>query len=348
MNTQFGLDEFDVEALVNLMLRSQQSRTREALCLRIGIDPKRLGFIKDSADADFVVELITYLNEIGNKEAICKLCCLELIPIFSKSEKYAPILTEIAAKLHCDLVLTRNNPKNKQTTPTSLDPSFPNQPDDSKPESLFTKIGTVNKKLLASGAIIIIVLAGYPTYEYLKQPPQLVEYQTLREKATLAWSETNKGEIGEYREGVIPVKSTHVNLRNFIVEAQFHNPYDGAMDNWTYGFAFQENTSDKLNDTQRKSFDVWVASKEKEWRFGGTSRSSNGKLSNLNVSDGSSNKLSLVVKEKKAIFFVNDMYIQTFDLSEFTNKGDVFLIAKDGRSGKSVQYTSLKVWSLDN
>ena len=43
MSTQFFLDETDIEALTKLMLRSQQLRTREALCIRIGIDPRRLG-----------------------------------------------------------------------------------------------------------------------------------------------------------------------------------------------------------------------------------------------------------------------------------------------------------------
>lgn len=341
MPTQFLLDENEIKELTKLMLvMIETQESRKQLCRDLGINPQEVSFIRDSSDDTFCTELIDCLNRYGYQEYLCKLCCQKLFPILNKSVYSHRISTlkKIVEKLNCDC----NHDKPNYPTPT-----VPN-PDNSKPESLFTKIGTVNKKLLASSAIIIIVLAGYPTYEYLKQPPQLVEYQALRQKATLAWSETNKGNIGEYRERVIPVKPTHVNLRNFIVEAQFHNPYDGAMNNWTYGFAFQENTSDKLNDPQRKSFDVWVASKEKEWRFGGTSRSSNGELSNLNVSDGASNKLSLTVKDKKAMFFVNDMYIQTFDVSEFTNKGDILLIAKDGISGKSVQYTSFKVWSLDN
>ncbi|MEH2253536.1 hypothetical protein [Nostoc sp.] len=213
-------------------------------------------------------------------------------------------------------------------------------------QSLFEKIAQAKNKLLASGTIILIALAGYTTYEYLKQPPQLVEDRALKQKAALVLSET-EGNIGEYREGLTLVKSTNVNLRNFIVEAKFDNPYDGAIDNWAYGFAFQENTSHNQNDPQRKSFDIWVTSKEKEWRFSTTSKSSNSKLSNLNVSDQSSNKLSLTVNDKKAMFFVNNTYIVTFDISNITNKGDVLLIEKDGISGKSVQYKNLRVWSLD-
>ncbi|MEH1767328.1 MAG: hypothetical protein V7K76_06090 [Nostoc sp.] len=355
MSQQDFLNESDIDTLTNLLLRSQQSRTREALCSSIGIDPRRLSFLRNSSDSDFFLLLIEYLNEIGDQEALCRLCCRELFPIFNKST-HRTILEEIAVKLNCNHESGHNSPTNK-TVGQSTSPihssvpefrvNYPNQLDESKPESLFTKIGNINKKLLAGGAIILIVLAGYPTYERFKQPSQLVEYQVLTQKAPLVWSET-KGNIGEYRQGVILVKPIDVNLRDFIVEAQFDNPYDGAMDNWTYGFAFQENTSHKQNDPQRKSFDVWVNSKEKELRFGTTNKSSSEQLSNLNVSNQSSNKLSLIVKDKKASFFVNDMYIVTFDISDLTNKGDIVLIAKEGISGKLIQYKNLRVWSLDN
>ncbi|QLE58617.1 hypothetical protein [Nostoc sp. TCL26-01] len=357
MSQQNFLNDSDIDSLINLLLRSQQSRTREALCSSIGIDPKRLSFLRNSSDSDFFLLLIGYLNEIGDKEALCKLCCRELLPIFNKST-HKSILEEIAVKLNCYQYFEQNSPNN-QTVAQSNSPvhssvpesgvNYHNQPDGSKPESLLTKIGNVNKNLLVGGAIILIALAGYPTYnKYFEKPPQLVEYQALKQKAVLVWSETNKGNIGEYQERVVRVKPTGLTLRNFIVEAEFDNPYDGAVDNWTYGFAFQENTSDQLNDPRRKSFDVWVASKVKEWRFGGTSRYSNGELSNLNVADGSKNKLSLVVKDQKAKFFVNDMYIETFDVSGFTNQGDIFLIAKEGISGKSIHYKNFRVWSLDN
>lgn len=108
MSTQFFLDEIDLENLAKLMLRSQRLGTRDALCIKIGIDPRGIGFIKDSSDDDSIIQLINYLNEISNKEALCKLCCLELFPIFSHSEQYALILSDIAAKLHCNQKLSNN------------------------------------------------------------------------------------------------------------------------------------------------------------------------------------------------------------------------------------------------
>ena len=121
-STQYFLDESDIDTLINLLLRSQESRTREALCFSIGIDPKRLSFIRESSDSDFFLLLIRYLNEINDREALCKLCCKELLPIFHQG-KYATILSEIAAKLNCAQSLTgtqavnRNVPVPEQLTP---------------------------------------------------------------------------------------------------------------------------------------------------------------------------------------------------------------------------------------
>jgi hypothetical protein len=352
------LSESDIDTLINLLLRSQQSRTREALCFSIGIDPKRLSFLRDSSDADFFLLLIQYLNEIGDTEALCKLCCKELFPIFHKGT-HNIFLSDIAVQLNCNHQFSQNSPNNKQPTSSASNPAdefndnLPNQPNVSKPKSLFTRIVYHKNKLFAVAAILAFGLIGHPVYESLKQPPQLSEDQALTQKPALVWSE-DEGNIGEYRKGVVGVKrTTNLNLRNFIVEAEFDNPDDGAMDNWVYGFAFKENITkenptDDLNDIRRKGFDIRVNSKKTKWRFTSYNMSTNGKLSNLNLSDKSSNKLRLTVNNNQAKFFVNDMYIETFDVSELTNKGYVYLTAGDGTSsGKSAQYKNLKVWSLD-
>lgn len=99
-----SLDERDVETLTNLLLRTHQSRAREALCIRIGVDPSQLGFIKNSSDSDFVIQLINYLNKIDNRESLCKLCCKELFPIFQNHKAHAPALKNITAKLNCNQI----------------------------------------------------------------------------------------------------------------------------------------------------------------------------------------------------------------------------------------------------
>ncbi len=100
MSQERILNESDRDTLINLLLHSQQSRRRETLCSNIGIDPKRLSFIRDSSDSDFFLLLITRLNEIDEQEALCKLCYKELFPVFHHGT-HAHILSDIAARLDC-------------------------------------------------------------------------------------------------------------------------------------------------------------------------------------------------------------------------------------------------------
>ncbi|GAA6618433.1 hypothetical protein [Scytonema sp. NUACC26] len=155
MSTQFFLEETDIDTLINLLLRSQQSRTREALCISIGIDPKRLSFIRDSSDSDFFLLLIKYLNEIGEQEALCKLCCKELFPVFHNG-KYANLLAEIAAKLNCEQKLSQNDTNNKQPVLLS---SIPDSRANVNPFIQFAK-----NKLVIGSVVFLIGLAGFSLY----------------------------------------------------------------------------------------------------------------------------------------------------------------------------------------
>ncbi|AFY49762.1 hypothetical protein Nos7524_3989 [Nostoc sp. PCC 7524] len=95
------LERFDIDTLVELLLRSQQFRERKALCINIGIDHKRLNFIENTSDHDFFIHLTHYLNETGNNHAICCLCCKELLPTFSDQEN-RDCLQKIIEKLGCN------------------------------------------------------------------------------------------------------------------------------------------------------------------------------------------------------------------------------------------------------
>ncbi|BBD66756.1 hypothetical protein NIES4072_59690 [Nostoc commune NIES-4072] len=155
MSTQFFLDETDIDTLINLLLRSQQSRTREALCFSIGIDPKRLSFIRDSSDSDFFLLLIRHLNEIGEQEALCKLCCKELSPVF-RHGNYATILSEIAAKLNCNQRLSQNFTNNQQPTFLSSSPA--------PSVNVNTFIQLAKNKFIRYSVIVIIGLAGFVSF----------------------------------------------------------------------------------------------------------------------------------------------------------------------------------------
>ncbi|MBD2773057.1 hypothetical protein [Iningainema tapete] len=160
MSTQFFLDELDIEKLAKIVLRSQQVRTREALCMRIGVDPRRLWFIRDSSDSDFVIQLINHLNEVSNKESLCKLCCEELLPIFRNSETSAAILEEIAVKLNCQQKLSHahvNSSQHQTPTPTQIFPGY-----------MFGK--SLSNLIIISG--LIVGLGGGLVYYFTSQKQQ--------------------------------------------------------------------------------------------------------------------------------------------------------------------------------
>ncbi|MBD0262044.1 MAG: CHAT domain-containing protein, partial [Tolypothrix sp. Co-bin9] len=167
----------------------------------------------------------------------------------------------------------------------------------------------------------------------MKKKPHQAE---VDEQAVLRWSES--GKMPGYKEYTVWVQPANVNLRNFIVETKFYNPYDGAVNKWTYGFSFRENTSSDLNDSQRQGFTLCIQSDSKTWAFDTTGTNLTGNVPNLNVSDHGSNKLRLTVKGKTVKLFVNDVYLETFDVSTLMKNGTVFLIVKDGINGKSVKY----------
>ncbi|MEO1377728.1 MAG: hypothetical protein AAFW70_26300, partial [Cyanobacteria bacterium J06635_10] len=96
------LNDSDREILVELLMRSGRAEysARKALCIKIGIQANQLGFLRQSTDADFALELINYLHNIDNKKALCKIC-KELETVFING-KYSADLEKIKSKLNCN------------------------------------------------------------------------------------------------------------------------------------------------------------------------------------------------------------------------------------------------------
>lgn len=155
-----NLNQDELNVLAKLLLISQKAKAREALCIKIGISHyKQLGFIYESSSEDsFVINLISYLNDIGDTKAICSLC-QELVPIF-KDEKRESFLKEISVKLNCNQE-HRHNYQNPSIVelPTSPTPNpVPSLQSDSSKSQL--------KKLywLTGGAIFLMELAVFQIY----------------------------------------------------------------------------------------------------------------------------------------------------------------------------------------
>ncbi len=95
------LNDSDIEILTDLLIRSGRAEysARRGLCIKIGIAPNYLGFLRESTDTDFSLQLINHLHTIDEKPALCKIC-KELEVIFRKG-KYSADLEKIKSKLNC-------------------------------------------------------------------------------------------------------------------------------------------------------------------------------------------------------------------------------------------------------
>jgi CHAT domain len=95
------LNDSDREILTELLIRSGRAEysARKALCIRIGVEANQLGFLTQSTDADFALQLISYLHSTDDKQALGKIC-KELEVVFKRG-KYAADLESIKSKLNC-------------------------------------------------------------------------------------------------------------------------------------------------------------------------------------------------------------------------------------------------------
>lgn len=125
------------------------------------------------------------------------------------------------------------------------------------------------------------------------------------------------------------IQKIHSNtqVRNFVTEAWFYNPADRAIHAWDYGFGFR--------DTGSTAQYRLIVESDGEWRLimpiqdkGDTmdvKTIARGTLRNLDISANGANALRLIVQDKTAFFFVNDIYISTLDVSEKNSAGEVWL-----------------------
>jgi hypothetical protein len=94
------LNDSDREILTELLIRSGRTEysARKALCIKIGIESNQLGFFRQSTDADFALELISYLHTTDDKQALGKIC-KELEVVFKRG-KYSADLKNLKSKLN--------------------------------------------------------------------------------------------------------------------------------------------------------------------------------------------------------------------------------------------------------
>jgi hypothetical protein len=129
------------------------------------------------------------------------------------------------------------------------------------------------------------------------------------------------GELVHIIDDLIKLESAAVDQQNFIVEATFVNPFAASRNHWDYGFSFRTNGS----------FKYWlVVASEGNWLLADRQGSvenevtvQEGDLLNLNVGANETNSLRLIAWGNVGYFFVNDAFIDTLDLSNNLDSGDI-------------------------
>ncbi|HRQ39072.1 MAG TPA: protein kinase [Chloroflexota bacterium] len=157
------------------------------------------------------------------------------------------------------------------------------------------------------------------------------------------------GELEHALDDLIKLDESGVRLRNLLTAATFENPFAAATNDFDFGFSFRDD-----NDGTK----YWlVIASEGEWelvgRFGDADSDTtlqSGNIRNLNLGDGESNDLALIVWGETGYFFVNGEFIEQLDLFDITTAGDVEVFTAfyfdHEIEDESTDYEEFTVWPL--
>lgn len=139
-----------------------------------------------------------------------------------------------------------------------------------------------------------------------------------------------------------------VNLRDFMLEASFLNPYSAVDGDWDYGFIVR-------HDAKNSQFRFVVRS-TKEWILLNNNGDPDGVIINkgdlpeLQTAQGENNRIKLIFQGNRGWFYLNEKLITQLDLSARMNSGDIFIatgIYDVSRiPGMQTGYQNFSIWSL--
>jgi hypothetical protein len=155
------------------------------------------------------------------------------------------------------------------------------------------------------------------------------------------------GSLEDKKDSKIEVFPASVNVKDFITEAVFYNPYSPSEGKWDYGFLFRRVTEDTLYAIRVTSEDIWSFAV----KFGGDWNVIKEGTILMPTGANQSNRLRIIVIGNNGWFFVNNQFITTLDTSGLTQTGDVRaatgIITDNEIENKVTQVESFAIWSLD-
>jgi serine/threonine protein kinase/uncharacterized membrane protein YidH (DUF202 family) len=161
------------------------------------------------------------------------------------------------------------------------------------------------------------------------------------------------GALEHHEDNLVEASSAAVDLRDFIVEATFYNPYSTEIGSWDYGFLFRDaggNNQYRLSIHSDKSWNLENAVPDSNGEGWHSDDIAGGDIPNLDVTGNGYNVVKLICIGSTGYFFVNQTFIAEFDLSARLDSGDVRIATGifngDEVNGYSTRYDNFRVWSI--
>ncbi len=144
-----------------------------------------------------------------------------------------------------------------------------------------------------------------------------------------------------------------VDLKDFIAEVTFFNPYSRYTADWDYGFLFRDMYR---NDQYRLvifSDETWILSNaipDDEGDGWQSEYIADGEIPNLDTSANGRNEIRLICYGVKGFLYINQSFIAELDLSDRTNSGDVIVATGiyngDEVDGQFTKFQDFTVWEI--
>jgi hypothetical protein len=172
---------------------------------------------------------------------------------------------------------------------------------------------------------------------------------TIEAKYPLIYGPQN-GSLAHEEDNFIKTKLSGVDLKDFVVSAEFSNPYSTSTGAWDYGFIFRHEDG----NTQYRL----IITSDKDWILRNNTGSSdsniisNGLLPNLDVSNNGSNIIKLVCQGGEGFLYVNGVLVDELDLSARSNSGNILIgtgfYNGNEIDGYSTKYKNFKILGVES
>ena len=191
----------------------------------------------------------------------------------------------------------------------------------------------------------VSVISGYFTGHTF--PGRSTKFRGFRVSAP-EFIDSESGELVHEDDGKIRRSSMFADVKDFIAEATFVNPYSLGVGSWSHGIGFRNPGQNQFQAVTIRSNGTW----RHYVRAGSSSpiHEESGRAY-LNLASGSRNKIALWAIGNVGLLYVNDKFIAELNIRVGANEGDVWVgtgfYKGDEIPGHSTRFEDFQVWSLD-